>query len=146
MRARRMAANDEVPSEFLVKQERGVSHVGNDVRDNDLRAEPITGNGYRIAVSVQPRCPMAERGGVERAPVSAVHDDDDGAVVGRLIGMKEVDRLASVIAVAEAELGMPGAIGAVDGRIAFPTGYDFRMLGNARAVVVLRLIVQRRQA
>jgi hypothetical protein len=75
-----------------------------------------------------------------------VHDDDDRAVVGRLIGMKEVDRLASVIAVAEAELGMPGAIGAVDGRIAFPTGYDFRMLGNARAVVVLRLIVQRRQA
>jgi len=62
-------------------------------------------------------------------------DDDERAVFAWLVGVKEIDSLARVIAVAEAELRMLGASSAIERCVALPAANDFRVLRDACAVV-----------
>lgn len=59
--------------------------------------------------------------------------------------MEDVDRLARVVAISQAKLGMLGAAGAIECRVPLPAGDDLRVIWNPRAVVIFRLKIRRRQ-
>src|SRR5262245_3768049 len=88
---------------------------------------------------------MAERRGMKGAPVAAVDQYNERASFIYSVGPEEVDRLARMVSVAETQFGVVEARSAIGRCVALPSRDDLRMLRNAGAVIVFRLVVDGRQ-
>lgn len=83
---------------------------------------------------------------MERTPVAAVDDDEEGPARVVTVGMEEVDRVARMRTIGNADLGPSRPRATVGGGIPLPAGNDFGMLGDPGAVVVFGLEIERAQA
>jgi hypothetical protein len=111
------------------------SHLLDNVVDGDTGTKIVAWNGDADAVGIQPAGEMAERGTVERLPVTAVNEDDNRAFA---IAGKEIKAVPRAGAVGNRARGMLRAIGC---GVACPTGHDRGVLRHPRPVVVLDLVV-----
>lgn len=141
-----MTANYETLTEAPIEKEHGVAGVLDDVRDFHFRAKPIFDHRDGIPARVGAASPVAEHGDVERTPIAAVEDDEERAVRFVAVGMEEVDRVARMRSVRDAELRAARAGTPIGRGIATPAGDDLGMLGNPGAIVVFGLEVERAQA
>src|SRR5882672_6703308 len=76
MPARGMAAHDEgspEPRQFARRH----SHLLDNLIDGHIGAKIVAWNGDADAVGIQPASEMAEKGTVERLPVTAMNEDDN---------------------------------------------------------------------
>ena len=136
MAAGGMAADDQRPSEFC-EFARCRPHLFDDVGDGNGGAKIVARHRDVDAMGIQPAGEMTEERAIERLPVAAVNEDDDGA---RAIAGKQIDPVtfARTIRHRFQRASMRFAIGL---RIARPAGDDRRVFRHPRAVVVFDLVV-----
>src|ERR1700694_1969415 len=113
-------------------------HLLDNVVDGNTGAEVIAWNCDADLVGIQPSGEMAERGTVERLPVTPVNENDDRASI---IAGKEINRIACTGTIRNRARGTPRAIGC---RVSCPTGHNRGVLRNPRPVVVFDLVIDNR--
>ena len=77
MTAGGMAADDQRPTE-LCEFARCPTHLFDDVANGNGGAEIVTRHGHVDTMGIQPARQMAEERAIERLPVTAMNEDDDG--------------------------------------------------------------------
>src|ERR1700687_4150668 len=98
-------------------------HLLDNVVDGNIGTKVIAWNCDADPVGIQPSGEMAERGTVERLPVTPVNENDDRASI---IAGKEINRIACTGTIRNRARGTPRAIGTL---LADPAGQQRRMLG-----------------
>jgi len=73
-------------------------------------------------------------------------DDEERPALVLTVGVEQVDRVARMRTVGNAEFGAPGPRTTVGGGVPLPAGNDLGMLGDPGAIVVFSLEIDRAQA
>jgi hypothetical protein len=146
MAAGGMPAHRKALPVLTVQEECGATNILDDVRNADLRAKTIFDHCNGIPTRVRAPRPVAEHRDVERAPIAAVQDKEKRSAFILAVRSKEVNDVAPVRPVRDAEISAPGTRAPICGGIALPSRNDVGMLGDPSAIVVFGLEVDCAQA
>ena len=102
-----MAAYGEALSETSMQEKRSSARVLDDIGDGRLRTKAVFDQGDGIAACISAPRPVAEHRDIERAPITAVQDDEERQARFLTIGMEQVDLVPRVRTVGNADLGVP---------------------------------------
>src|SRR3981189_2173600 len=110
-----VAADEPTPSKPRQLARRR-PHLLDNAIDCDVRTKVVARNGHAHPMGIQPAGKMAEKGTVQRLPVTAMYENNDRAFI---VPRKQIDRVPQPWAVGKTTRSAAFAIGL---RVARPTG------------------------